>query len=68
MFHTEFIGTFMICLHVRFHRPSSNDSLVITIKPEATHRFHTATILFYILQKFTWAKVAYFPHSLPCIT
>jgi hypothetical protein len=41
--------------------PSSNGSLVITIKPKAKYRFHAAAILlFNILQNITLTEVAYF--------
>jgi hypothetical protein len=31
----EFVGVFVICLHITFHMLSSNSSLVIAIKPDA---------------------------------
>jgi hypothetical protein len=54
-YHEEYVGMRMIYLHAKFHMPSTSGLLVIVIKPE---RFHSTTILFYILQQTT--KVAYF--------
>jgi len=42
----------MSYLHTKFHMPSSNGSLVITIKLKTNYTFHAATIpLSYIVQK-----------------
>jgi hypothetical protein len=52
MFHTEFVGVVMICLHTKFHMPDNCSSLlIITIKPKTKHRLHEAAMSFYILQK-----------------
>jgi len=32
MFHTEFVGTFMMYLYTKFHMPCSSGSLVVTVK------------------------------------
>jgi hypothetical protein len=50
----------MIYLHVKFHIPNSNNSLVIAIKPEAKYRFHAVAILLsYILQKKNPRQISY---------
>jgi len=42
----------MICLHAKFHIPSSSGSLVTSIKPKAKYRIDSASILlFYIFRK-----------------
>lgn len=52
IFNIEFVDTCIIYLHTKFHMRDPNGSLVIVIKPKATHRFHTAAIFFsYLLQK-----------------
>jgi hypothetical protein len=52
IFHTEFVGIFMIYHHTKFHMPSSDGSLVvITIKLKAKYRLDGAIMLFYILKK-----------------
>jgi hypothetical protein len=33
----------MICLHTKFHIPSSSGALVLTIKLKAKDQFHAAT-------------------------
>lgn len=40
----------MIYVCTKFHVPSSTGSLVNIMKPTAKYTFHTATILFYIIQ------------------
>jgi hypothetical protein len=55
---TEFVYICKIRLHIKFHISSSNNSLVITIKPKKKYRIHAVAILFYILQKITLTKVA----------
>jgi hypothetical protein len=55
MFHTIFIGMFMIYLRAEFHMPSScsSSSLIISIVQKVKYRFCMATMLFfYILQKY----------------
>jgi len=49
--YIEFVGMDIICLHTKFHMPSTPDSLVITIKMKTKYRLHAATMLFYILHK-----------------
>jgi len=49
MLHAECVGTFMICLHRKFHMPNSNGSSVIT-KPKAKYEFHIIIKLIYILR------------------
>jgi hypothetical protein len=51
VFHTDFVGVYIIHLHIIFHMPCSNDSLVIAIRPKARYRFHAAAILFFIVRK-----------------
>jgi hypothetical protein len=50
MVHTESIGLFVIYLHTKFHKPSSIDSLLTSVRLKGNYSFCTATILFYILQ------------------
>lgn len=45
IFHTKFVGMFMIYRHTNFHMPSSNHSLVIPVKQKAKENFHTASML-----------------------
>jgi hypothetical protein len=47
----------MLCLHVIFHMPSSNGSLVTTIKQKAWYEFCAATML-YPVQKIALTKDA----------
>jgi hypothetical protein len=42
--HTEFLLMFMICMHIKFHKPSSNGLLVIAIKLKTKYRLHAAAI------------------------
>jgi hypothetical protein len=46
IFHTEFVGICMICLHSKF--PCLLQWL-IAIKPKAKYRFHAAIIFVYIV-------------------
>jgi hypothetical protein len=48
IFHTEFVGMFMIYHHARFQIPSYG-LLVVTIKPKGKYKFHAAAMLFYSL-------------------
>jgi hypothetical protein len=42
----------MVYLHVKFHIPNSDSSLMIAINPKARYRFHgVAILLSYILEK-----------------
>jgi len=53
MFHTEHIHMIIIYLSAKFHMPTSNGLLLMTIKHKAKHKFCTvAMLLFYILQKY----------------
>jgi hypothetical protein len=45
----QFVGMFMIYVHVKFHVPSLNGSLVVTVGLNTKEIFRAA-ILFYILQ------------------
>lgn len=56
LFHTELVVVVMICIHIKFHMPLSNGSLVIAIKPWIKHS--CSCFIFY--KNFTWTKVAYF--------
>jgi hypothetical protein len=52
IFYAQFVSMFIIYCHTKFHIPSSNCSLVITVKLKAKGHFLTATMLLYhILQK-----------------
>jgi len=51
VFRMEFVVLIMVCVHTKFHMPSSNSSLVIAIKPRTKYRCRAAGIsLHYILQ------------------
>jgi hypothetical protein len=57
----EFVCKCMVCLHTKFHTPSTNSSVRIAIKPIAKCRFHaTAILLLRILQKLVQTKGACF--------
>jgi hypothetical protein len=43
--YKESVGIYMFYLCTKFHRPSSNGSLVTAIKPKDKYRFQTAAIL-----------------------
>jgi hypothetical protein len=50
----------MICVHTKFHMPSSNSSLVMTVKLKPKYIYHTPTMVLYcILQKNYINKGAY---------
>jgi hypothetical protein len=66
IFHTRFVDMVVICLHTKFHMPSSNGSLVIATKPKTKYTFHAEVTLFYT-HKNTLTKVAYFSNILPYI-
>jgi hypothetical protein len=58
----QFPGTFTTYLHTEFQSPSSNHSLVITVKLKAKHKFlhgHHVLIL-HSTKKIPLTKVAYF--------
>jgi hypothetical protein len=59
--HTEFvdIGLFIIYFHIKFKVPTPHDSL-ITMKRKAKYKLHFFAMLFYIIQKITSTRVAYF--------
>jgi hypothetical protein len=66
VFSTEFVCVIIIHQRTKFHMCCYNDSLVITIKPEAKCRFRaTAMLLFYILQKDYLNKCMFFDDLLP---
>jgi hypothetical protein len=52
----------LVYAHTIFHTPSSNGSLVITIKPKIKYTFHAAATLFLYIPhtKKNLTKVAYF--------
>jgi hypothetical protein len=39
--NTEFVGTFMIFIHTKFHMPISDGSLDTAVNPKAKYRFHS---------------------------
>jgi hypothetical protein len=44
----------MLCIHTKFHTPSSNGSYVTAIKPKTKYKIQAAAmLLFYILKKNT---------------
>jgi len=47
---------FMIYHDTKFNMPSSNDVLVITLKPKSICRFCMVATLFYILRKYYLCK------------
>jgi hypothetical protein len=48
---------FIVCLHIKFHVPSSNVSLVTSLIPKANENSPMNTmLLFYILQKYYFNK------------
>jgi hypothetical protein len=49
IFHTYCVSIFMTYLHTKFHTLSSNDSLLIVIKPEAKDNFRTVAMLLFQL-------------------
>jgi len=50
----------MICLHNKFHMPSSNGPLVIATKPKTECMFHAAAMVFYDVQTTTLIKMYFF--------
>jgi hypothetical protein len=60
MYHTRLEGTFSTYLQPKFHIPSSNASLDITITVKVTYRFCMADILFTQYKQNTLTKIAYF--------
>jgi uncharacterized membrane protein YobD (UPF0266 family) len=58
IFHTEYIGIFVIIFHTNFHVPCSNLSTVIAIKQKTKYRIHAAAmLLIYILIRKTFTKL-----------
>lgn len=56
---------FMMYGHTRFYLPSYSDLLVVTVKQEAVHGLHVATILFYFTKNVLCLKSSrYFIHTL----
>jgi len=51
IFHTEFVGMVMVCLHTKFQMSRSNGSLIITIKLITKHRFHAAVMFSTVYKK-----------------
>jgi len=50
-------------LHPKFHMPSPNNSLIITIKREAKYRSYAVSQMYYTLQKKKITNFAYFSKS-----
>jgi len=50
----------MIYLSIKFHLPTSNGSLIITIQLKAKYKFQVAEMLFYILKQKSLTKVDQF--------
>jgi hypothetical protein len=51
IFHTKYVGIFMMYIYTKFLMPSSNGSSIITIKLRSKYRFCKVTMSFYIIQK-----------------
>jgi hypothetical protein len=43
---------------IQFHEPNPSVLLIMTMKLKTNNRFHAATILFYVVQKFALTKIA----------
>jgi hypothetical protein len=58
---TWWVGIFMLYLYTKFHMLRPNSLLVIAFEPKVNENIcMAAMMLFYILQKITLIKVAYF--------
>jgi hypothetical protein len=55
-----FIYLLTAYLHTKFHKPGSNCSLVIAMRPSANKLFCMANVLFYSLQKYYLSKSCIF--------
>jgi hypothetical protein len=60
IFYTEFVSTFMVYPHAKFHMPKPNGSLVIDVKSKAKFRFCAFAILFYTSKTNYHTKIAYY--------
>jgi hypothetical protein len=47
LFYIDCVINFMLYVHIRWDKPSSNDSLIIPIKLKARENFLTASILLF---------------------
>jgi hypothetical protein len=50
LFHTGFVGVFIIRLHTKFKTPSSNGSPVLAFRLKVKYTFHVVVALFYNVQ------------------
>jgi hypothetical protein len=50
-FHAQFVGTFMIDVHTKFHMPSSNSSVFIAVKQKVKGEFCITAIAMFSLLK-----------------
>jgi len=58
------VGVLVMCSRVKFHAPSSNGSLLNSVKPVTKEKYRTASLLLYILPKKKLYKNSIFSHDL----